>query len=86
MLSSSCIGYITNPKFDFFVFSTSFATKHLNETCAAIRKHNDIFKLNDGFKVSFDVKEFKYKICSDLGLGLEKKNYGYTMSFTVRWE
>ena len=40
----------------------------------------------DGFKISFEVKEFKYKICSGLGFGLEKKSYGYTMSFTVRWE
>ena len=40
----------------------------------------------DGFRVSFDVKEFKYKICSGLGLGVEKKSYGYTMSFTVHWK
>lgn len=40
----------------------------------------------DGFTVSFDVKEFKYKICSGLGLGVEKKSYGYTMSFTVHWK
>ncbi len=40
----------------------------------------------DGFKVSFDVKEFKYKICSGLGLGVETKNYGYTMSFNVHWK
>ncbi len=40
----------------------------------------------DGFTVSFDVKEFKYKICSGLGLGIEKKSYGYTMSFTVYWK
>lgn len=40
----------------------------------------------DGFNVSFDIKEFKYKICSGLGLGVEKKSYGYTMSFTVHWK
>lgn len=40
----------------------------------------------DGFNVSFDIKEFKYKICSGLGLCVEKKSYGYTMSFTVHWK
>jgi len=40
----------------------------------------------DGFTVSFDVIEFKYKICSGLGLAVEKKSYGYTMSFTVHWK
>ena len=51
-----------------------------------LKKQLQIALVADGFKVSFDVKEFKYKICSGLGLGVEKKSYGYTMNFTVRWE
>ena len=51
-----------------------------------LKKHLLKSLVADGFKVSFDVKEFKYKICSGLGLGVEKKSYGYTMSFTVHWE
>ena len=39
----------------------------------------------EGFQVSFAIKEFKYKICNGLGLAIQKKSYGYTMDFTVRW-
>ena len=39
----------------------------------------------EGFQVSFDIKEFKYKICNGLGLAVQKQSYGYTMDFTVRW-
>lgn len=39
----------------------------------------------EGFQVSFDIKEFKYKMCNGFGLAIPKKSYGYTMDFTVRW-
>lgn len=39
----------------------------------------------DGFRVVFDIEEFKYKLCSGFGLGVERKSYGYTINFTVYW-
>lgn len=39
----------------------------------------------EGFQVSFNIKEFKYKICNGFGLAIHKQSYGYTMDFTVRW-
>ena len=41
--------------------------------------------LAEGFSVVLDIKEFHYKLCNGLGLGVKKLFYGYTMSFTVRW-
>ena len=41
--------------------------------------------LEEGFSVVFDIKEFYYKLCNGLGLGIKKLFYGYTMSFTVHW-
>ena len=41
--------------------------------------------VSEGFYVAFDIKEFKYKVCSGFGLGIEKKSYGYTMCFTIHW-
>ena len=41
--------------------------------------------ISEGFNIIFDIKEFKYKMCSGFGLGVEEKSYGYTMSFTVYW-
>ncbi len=39
----------------------------------------------EGFAIVFEIKEFHYKLCNGLGLGIEKIFYGYTMNFTVRW-
>ncbi len=39
----------------------------------------------EGFQVNCHIKEFKYKICNGLGLGIAMKSYGYIMDFTVRW-
>lgn len=39
----------------------------------------------EGFQISFEIKEFSFKLCNGLGLGIKKKTYGYTVSFTVHW-
>lgn len=45
----------------------------------------ELFK-KDGFKYSFKVEEFKYKIYDGwFGLAKETQSYGYTMDFTVEW-
>lgn len=41
--------------------------------------------IEEGFRVAFDIQEFKFKVCNGLALNLKKKTYGYTMNFTVRW-
>lgn len=41
--------------------------------------------VNEGFGVTFDIQEFKYKVCNGLAINLKKKTYGKTMSFTVHW-
>ena len=41
--------------------------------------------LAEGFSVVFDIKEFHYKLCNGLGLGIKKLFYGYTVNFTVHW-
>ena len=45
----------------------------------------ELFK-KDGFKYSFKVEEFKYKIYDGwFGLAKETQSYGYTLDFTVEW-
>lgn len=40
----------------------------------------------DGFRYSFKVEEFKYKIYNGwFGLAKETQSYGYTLDFTVEW-
>lgn len=40
----------------------------------------------DGFRYSFKVEEFKYKIYDGwFGLSKETQSYGYTLDFTVEW-
>ena len=39
----------------------------------------------EGFQISFEIKEFSFKLCNGLGLGIKKKTYGYTVSFAVHW-
>ena len=44
-----------------------------------------LFK-NDGFRYSFKIEEFKYKIYDGwFGLAKETISYGYTLDFTVEW-
>lgn len=45
----------------------------------------EMFK-KDGFRYSFKVEEFEYKIYDGwFGLAKETKSYGYTLDFTVEW-
>lgn len=45
----------------------------------------ELFK-NDGFRYSFKIEEFKYKIYDGwFGFAKETINYGYTLDFTVKW-
>ena len=39
----------------------------------------------EGFKVTFDIQEFRFKVCNGFGFGIKKILYGYTMKFTVHW-
>ena len=39
----------------------------------------------EGFRVAFEVKEFKFKICNGMGLAIPKISYGYTMNITIHW-
>ena len=45
----------------------------------------ELFK-KDGFRYSFKVEEFKYKIYDGwFGLSKETQRYGYTLDFAVEW-
>lgn len=61
--------------------------------CVFSKKECDILQTQlaklfekDGFRYSFKVEEFKYKIYDGwFGLAKETKSYGYTLDFTVEW-
>ncbi len=57
------------------------------QECIIIETQLSKLFLQDGFEYSFEVKEFKYKIYDGLlGLGKERKSYGYTIEFALSWK
>lgn len=66
---------------DYYLFHCVFDLDEVKHLESQLRKA----LIAEGFQISFEIKEFSFKLCNGLGLGIKKKTYGYTVSFTVHW-